>query len=179
MVSRPMRAPVVSSYHLGFRFFLNEIIPASSCSPLAFFCASAVPRLFLHLRSWEGKRTTVRARLLIDLRAIRIFTFFDFFKSLLDRPSVLVFFPRAAFGMPSRERKCISRRVTAHAKLMTGVKNVKAGRIFAQKKSKSYMVAGNDFCTRRARHHFFVSWFLGPFIFATRSEAKNVSFGTP
>ena len=112
------------SYVISF-FLHANILLSLAFSQLFFFSACEGTCFLIHLRFREGKRTAAPAKNAKTLRRVRIFIFLDFFKSLLDRLFFLVFFARAAFGMPSRERKCISRRVNAQAKKRQAAKTTR------------------------------------------------------
>ena len=136
--------------------FCAEILPALSFLTPVINFACAVTRLLIHLRSREGipkaargKNTRTEGRSSKDLKKSKKVKMRIALKSISRRARTVV-------RLPSRERKCISRRGTAKAQKNASGENDNAGMIFAQKQTKSYMVAGDDRCARRARHHFFL-----------------------
>ena len=94
-------------------------------------------------------------------------------------PSLLIIFACAASRWPSQKQTCIRNSVTAKANKTDMCENNKKVRIGSPFFSKSHKAFGHEHRKSQIETGCKISYVFCPSIFATRSEAKKVSFGPP
>ena len=148
-------------------------------STLFFFHACFVNESLMYFCFWESSRKAAHAKMTRKRGRSRQKTKRTQSSDLQVMPRLLVICACAASRWPSEKQKCVRESVTAQARKNKKVENNKKARIgsrfFQNNKRYLDMSIASHGSKRVAKSLLH----LGPFIFATRSEAQKVIFSTP